>query len=80
MIRVLIFILVLVGAFLFMIENTEQTVQIRYFIGTSTPPIPVYQLVAGAFIAGMLLVGLFKRREVRFFNPPRPHYSSMIEW
>lgn len=24
----------------------------------------------GGFIAGLLLVGLFKRREVRFFNPP----------
>ncbi len=34
----------------------------------------------GGFVAGMLLVGLFKRRDVRFFNPPHPHYSSMIEW
>ena len=58
MIRVLIFILVLVAAFTFMIENTEQTVQIRYVMGYSTPPIPVYQLVAGAFIIGMLLTGL----------------------
>jgi len=58
MIRVLIFILVLVGAFAFMIENTEQTVQIRYFMGYSTPPIPVYQLVSGAFIVGMLLTGV----------------------
>ncbi len=24
----------------------------------------------GGFVAGLLLVGLFKRREVRFFNPP----------
>ncbi len=26
----------------------------------------------GGFIAGVLLVGLFKKKEVRFFNPPRP--------
>jgi uncharacterized integral membrane protein len=58
MIRLLIFILILVGAFAFMIENTEQTVQIRYFIGYSTAPIPVYQLVSGAFIVGMLLTGV----------------------
>jgi membrane associated rhomboid family serine protease len=25
----------------------------------------------GGFIAGVLLVGLFKKREVHFFNPPR---------
>ena len=25
----------------------------------------------GGFLAGMILVGLFKRRDVRFFNPPR---------
>ena len=27
----------------------------------------------GGFIAGILLVGLFKKRDVRFFNPPRYH-------
>jgi len=26
----------------------------------------------GGFVAGMLLVGLFKKRDVRFFNPPQP--------
>jgi len=26
----------------------------------------------GGFVAGALLVGLFKKREIRFFNPPRP--------
>lgn len=58
MIRVLIFSLVLVGAFTFMIENTEQAVQIRYLMGYTSGPIPVYQLVAGAFTVGMLLSGL----------------------
>jgi lipopolysaccharide assembly protein A len=58
MIRILILAFVLVGAFTFMIENTEQTVQIRYLFGYSTPPMPVYQLVAGAFIVGMVLTGL----------------------
>ena len=28
----------------------------------------------GVFVAGLLLVGLFKRKGVRFFNPP--HYRS----
>lgn len=58
MIRALIFVLVLLAAFTFMIENTEQEVSIRYLMGYATPPIPVYQLVAGAFITGMLLTGL----------------------
>jgi membrane associated rhomboid family serine protease len=29
----------------------------------------------GGFVAGMALIGLFKHRSVRFFNPPRPHPS-----
>jgi membrane associated rhomboid family serine protease len=29
----------------------------------------------GGFVAGMLLIGLFKRRSVRFFNPPHRHPS-----
>jgi len=32
----------------------------------------------GGFIAGVLLVGLFKKKKVRFFNPPR--YRSSITW
>ncbi len=34
----------------------------------------------GGFVAGMLLVGLFKRREVRFFNPPRQRIQYSDEW
>ncbi|HYK91778.1 MAG TPA: rhomboid family intramembrane serine protease [Acidobacteriota bacterium] len=34
----------------------------------------------GGFIAGILLVGLFKRRDVRFFNPPRYHSNYSDEW
>lgn len=30
----------------------------------------------GGFIAGMVSVGLFKRRDVRFFNPPQPRRQS----
>jgi membrane associated rhomboid family serine protease len=33
----------------------------------------------GGFIAGMLLVGLFKKRNVRFFNPPRPQAEMSYE-
>lgn len=34
----------------------------------------------GGFIAGMLLVGVFKRRKVRFFNPPHYHSSRYENW
>jgi membrane associated rhomboid family serine protease len=33
----------------------------------------------GGFVAGMLLVGLFKQKEVRFFNPPH-HRSDHVDW
>jgi membrane associated rhomboid family serine protease len=35
---------------------------------------------AGGFLAGMLLVGLFKRREIRFFNPPTYHARMIQDW
>jgi membrane associated rhomboid family serine protease len=34
----------------------------------------------GGFVAGVLLVGLFKRREVRFFNAPQYHRSRYVSW
>ncbi|HEY5593862.1 MAG TPA: LapA family protein [Nitrospiria bacterium] len=58
MIRALIFMLILLVAFTVVVKNTVQVVVLQYFFGLATPPIPVYQLVAGAFITGMLLTGL----------------------
>ncbi len=34
----------------------------------------------GGFVAGMVLVGLFKRRNVRFFNPRRAHARYVDRW
>jgi membrane associated rhomboid family serine protease len=34
----------------------------------------------GGFVAGMLLVGLFKRSQVRFFNPPVYHPRMIENW
>jgi len=34
----------------------------------------------GGFAAGMALVGLFKKRRVRFFNPPHYHSRRFSEW
>ncbi|MEK6684200.1 MAG: LapA family protein [Nitrospirota bacterium] len=58
MIRALIFILILLLGFTIVVKNTGPMVALQYFFGLATPPIPVYQLVAGAFIIGMLLTGL----------------------
>ena len=58
MIRVLIFTLILLLGFTVVVNNTDQVVVLQYFLDLATPPIPVYQLVAGAFIIGMLLTGL----------------------
>ncbi len=58
MIRVLIFILILLLGFTIVVKNTDQVVVLQYFLGLATPPMPVYQLITGAFIIGMLLTGL----------------------
>jgi len=34
----------------------------------------------GGFVAGMAMVGVFKRSEVRFFNSPRHRYGITEEW
>jgi len=34
----------------------------------------------GGFMAGLLLVGLFKKRTVRFFNPPHQHERRLERW
>jgi membrane associated rhomboid family serine protease len=34
----------------------------------------------GGFIAGAVMVGVFKRPEVRFFNPPRGRIETSFEW
>jgi len=33
----------------------------------------------GGFLAGMALVGIFKKQDVKFFNPPHQHESRYIE-
>ena len=58
MIRTFLFILILLLGLTFIVKNADQTVALQYFLGLSTPPIPVYQLVAGAFIVGMFLTGI----------------------
>ena len=34
----------------------------------------------GGFLAGMILVGLFKRRSVKLFNPPHRHPRRLQPW
>jgi membrane associated rhomboid family serine protease len=34
----------------------------------------------GGFVVGMMLVGLFKRRERSFFSAPNPHESRFENW
>ncbi len=34
----------------------------------------------GGFLAGILLVGLFKKRSIRFFNPPHVRPGSQVQW
>ena len=59
MIRMALLILILILSFTFMIKNIDQMVVVDYFMGITTPPIPVYQLVGGALILGMALAGIF---------------------
>ena len=57
MIRMFLLIAVLILSFTFIIKNIDQMVVVDYFLGITIPPIPLYQLVGGALIFGMLLAG-----------------------
>jgi membrane associated rhomboid family serine protease len=46
------------------------------FAGNQTGGGVAFGAHIGGFLAGILLIGLFKKKEVRFFNPPR-HQSVM---
>lgn len=58
MIRAFLFTVVLIIGLAFAALNTQQTVVLRFLLGYSTPPLPVYQLAAGGFLIGMGLTVL----------------------
>ena len=57
MIRLLILLLVVILYFTFVLNNMEEMISLKY-LGLSTQPLPVYLLVLGALIIGMLLASI----------------------
>ena len=58
MIRLLMLLLVIILYFTFVLYNMEEKIALKYVLGLSTQPLPVYLLVLGSLIIGMLLASI----------------------
>ena len=58
MIRLLLLLLVIILYLTFVIYNLEDRVVLNYVLGLSTQPLPVYLLILGSLILGMILAGV----------------------
>jgi uncharacterized integral membrane protein len=59
MIRLLILLLVVILYFTFVLYNMEEKIALKYVLGLSTQPLPVYLLILGSLIIGMLLASIW---------------------
>ena len=81
--RIFLITLFLLAGLALISQNTQQDVILQYFLGYSSPAIPLYQLVGGAFILGMFLTGVFilpdwirMRRELKRY---RKNLQEIVE-
>lgn len=58
MIRLLLLLLVIILYLTFVIYNLEERVVLNYVLGLSTQPLPVYLLILGSLIIGMILAAV----------------------
>ncbi len=58
MIRLFLLLLIIILYFTFVLYNKEDLIVLKFALGLSTAPLPVYLLVLGSLIVGMFLAGL----------------------
>jgi uncharacterized integral membrane protein len=58
MIRLILLMIVIILYFTFVLYNMEEKIALKYILGLSTQPLPVYFLILGSVIIGMLLAGI----------------------
>jgi len=58
MIRLLIILLVIILYFTFVIYNMEDRIILKYMLGLTTQPLPVYLVILGSLVIGMFLAGV----------------------
>ena len=58
MIRLLLLLLVIILYLTFVIYNLEERVVLNYVLGLSTQPLPIYLLILGSLIIGMILAAV----------------------
>jgi uncharacterized membrane protein YciS (DUF1049 family) len=58
MIRLIFLLIVIILYFTFVLYNMEENIVLKYALGLSTQPLPVYFVVLGSIIVGLFLAGV----------------------
>jgi len=58
MIRLILLLIVIILYFTFVLYNMEENIALKYALGLSTQPLPVYLVVLGSIMVGMFLAGV----------------------
>ncbi len=58
MIRLIFLLVVIILYFTFVLYNMEEKIALKYILGLSTQPLPVYLLILGSIMIGMFLAGV----------------------
>lgn len=58
MIRLIFLLIVIILYFTFVLYNMEEKIALKYALGLSTQPLPVYLLILGSIVIGMFLASI----------------------
>ena len=58
MIRLIFLLIVIILYFTFVLYNMEENIVLKYALGLSSQPLPVYLVILGSIMVGMLLAGI----------------------
>jgi uncharacterized integral membrane protein len=58
MMRLILLLIVIILYFTFVLYNLEEKTVLKYALGLSTQPMPVYLLILGSIMIGMFLAGV----------------------
>lgn len=78
MTRLVLTVIIVILAFGFSFKNSEQHISLEYYFGLSSGPLPVYEVVLGTFLIGILLgTAMILPECVRFYMKARRHRKAL---
>ena len=78
MTRLVLTVTIVILAFGFSFKNSEQHISLEYYFGLSSGPLPVYQVVLGTFLIGIILgTTLILPECMHFYMKARRHRKAL---